>query len=341
MKVLICIFFLLVFSIELYAYGDSEDYDSSTEYNSSVAIDLSPLLPYSELQCYRFNKDAFNETLDNPQDIIVSYVMTQFDPEPLSTFLNFKFAHSKHISSVDIQCDLPNDENHTSPSECYGYDHEKIHYYVNHNTLYLKAEYIPFPSFNTSKKYSIHAKDPLFLKGLPVACHPEETHIQIADITQGSVQEKYAQTINIADAIIYQLDYNGSLIMAAGEDNSPYSRGIKCQNGRHLQHEIVLRSLNGGKSWEKPHIEALCAMVKKLIVIDETHVVILTENAVLSSWDAGNSWKEKYIDEDTTSLRKYGNILRLTTSTGNVFESKDKGKTWHHIIERIDTEETQ
>ncbi len=320
MKRVVYLLVLIVLSVCLYA----DQHHEKTQKDSMKNI----ASPYSTMKCYRFDKNDFIETLPTAGDIVVSYMIEEIEPEPPSLFLNFAVQNTKNIPSLTLQCVISEDINDTGGSRCENEDGSDIRYSIRDGNLYLRIDYLALRSSDLEKLYSVRSGQKRFSKGVPTECRAQKTDIRIRFSKKDNRQQKLAQSITIPDSIIYGLRYNGKLAIAFGEDNTPGSRNLKAQHGKDMKTPLLLRTRDGGSSWERLEIEGLYGMVKDIAVLDEKHIVFITDDTIYHSGDSGDSWQEEFVQNGIDNLRTMGDNIIVTPKKGSPVIGTKKGELW-------------
>lgn len=159
--------------------------------------------------------------------------------------------------------------------------------------------------------------------------------IWVDHVKKGSKKEMLLQSIHMKDVIISDLDYHENLAIAVGEDNSPQTRKRQDEEEGYSI-PIILRSTNGGKSWQKlldPGEEGDAH--SNVLVLDEKRIIIDSNYEAAGTYlhissDGGDTWmNSKPMHGVTLSLEQIGQDIVLTTSIQNVvWISKDSGISW-------------
>ena len=142
-------------------------------------------------------------------------------------------------------------------------------------------------------------------------------------------------SIKIKDIAIHDLDYYQDLVIAVGEDDSPRVRAL--QSEEEYYESVMVRSLDGGKSWHKirkgeedsiPH--------DAVIVLDNKHIVVASSmegsgGTIILSEDAGKTWETRYNEAMIESLKQIKGNTLIAKTLGPTLKSIDGGKNWINI----------
>ena len=296
---------------------------NSSEYNQTLPQDEEYIAPPQV--CYQFKKEDFNHTSEIPEDLIIDITSKEYIGfKPASSRKTLSASYAKYFECV----------NHKAEHyECSRWDTiEKMHYYMQDDIMYLHIDYLQIPKEDDTILYHIKSKDKRFVKGEISPCYLSmEPIIAVQNVKKGSTKEQLLRSINIKDVIISDLDFYKDLVIAVGEDNSPRTRELQSQD-EHYE-SVILRSTNGGKTWERVG-EVLSIPHDQVIILDEKQIIIASSiegagGEILTSSDGGISWKTTYSGGMIETLKRQGSEIILTDIIGSVFKSKDGGKNWH------------
>lgn len=284
--------------------------------------------------CYLFKKEDFNHTSNIVDDLILDVASREY--------IGFKFSSSRKSFSGYYGKFFECVEQESNHFECSRWDSiEKMDYYMKDDAMYLHIDYLQVSTEDDSLIHHIKSKDHHFVKGTLAPCYlPMEAVISVDNVKNGSLKDQLLHSITIKDVIIYDLAFHKDLVIAVGEDNSPKTREYQSQDEHH--ESLILRSTNGGKTWERvgpvdsiPH--------DHVIVLDEEQIVIASSiegagGEILTSSDGGKSWKNTYSGGMIESLKQEGNKITFTDISGIVLTSKDGGESWKETVSQEQSE---
>lgn len=145
-------------------------------------------------------------------------------------------------------------------------------------------------------------------------------------------KKELLDSITIKDVDIHDLDYDNNLVIAVGEDDSPRIR--KLRSMEEYYESVIIRSLDGGKSWHKiregeedsvPH--------NTVIVLDDKRIVVASSmegpgGSIILSEDAGKSWEKRYNYAFIESMKHIRGDTIVAKTFGPTIKSIDGGKNW-------------
>jgi len=288
--------------------------------------------------CYQFEKEDFNHTSKIADDLIIDITSKEYIGVKSSSSRKLSVNDTKYFGCVDHE---------PGHYECSRWDSiEKMHYYIQDDTMYLHVDYLQSPIEDDSIIHHIRSKDKNFAQGSLTPCYLSmDPVIAVENINKETPKAHLLQSIKIMDVIIYDLDYHKDLVIAVGEDNSPRTRELQSQDEHH--ESIILRSKNGGKEWERVD-QGSSVPHDHVIVLDDKQIIIASSiegfgGEVLISSDGGDTWKTTYSAGMIETLKQNDGEIILTDVTGSIFKSKDSGKSWTETVsihpEEIEKEE--
>ena len=147
-----------------------------------------------------------------------------------------------------------------------------------------------------------------------------------------SQKKKLLNSISIKNITIYDLDYYDDLVIAVGEDDSEKTRKLQTQDEYH--EAVVVRSLDGGKTWRKigkglessvPH--------DKVIVLDNKRILVASSiegagGTIVLSEDSGDTWDVRYSNACIESIKQIKGNTIVGKTFGPTIKSIDGGKNW-------------
>jgi len=148
-------------------------------------------------------------------------------------------------------------------------------------------------------------------------------------------KKELLDSITIKDVDIHDLDYYNDLVIAVGEDDSPRIR--KLRSMEEYYESVIIRSLDGGKSWHKiregeedsvPH--------NTVIILDDKRIVVASSmegpgGSIILSEDAGKSWETRYNYAFIESMKHIKGDTIVAKTFGPTIKSIDGGKNWVDI----------
>jgi hypothetical protein len=289
--------------------------------------------------CYQFKKDDFNNTSKIADDLIFNITSKEY--------IGFKFSSSRNTFSSNYTKYFECVEHKSDHYECTRWDSiEKMRYFMKDDTMYLHIDYLQTPMEDDSLIYHIKSKSNNFAKGSLSPCYLSmDPIIAVENIKKESPKNRLLRSINIKDVVIYDLDFYKDLVIAVGEDNAPRTRELQSQD--EYYESVILRSINGGKTWERVG-PGLSIPHDNVIVLDDKQIIIASSiegagGEILTSSDGGNSWKTTYSGGMIETLNQKGSEIILTDITGNVFKSKDSGMSWQETpsAQHMETQEEE
>ncbi|NOR56528.1 MAG: hypothetical protein GQ531_10000, partial [Sulfurovum sp.] len=220
--------------------------------------------------------------------------------------------------------------------------------YVKDESLYLHVDYVQIhPNFDPSEAnkiiHHVKSKDKTFVKGIKSPCYASmETIFKVKDIKKGSKKEELLQSITMKDVIIHDLAYQGDLVIAVGSDNAADQRGeyLYFSDREGYRPGIVLKSIDGGKHWEKKQSDTFPEFSNVIILNDHSIMAFSTAGyePLMTSLDEGKTWSSAssveefpYIAGEIKSITHSGTSITLTSDNNISWESKDSGKTWGEL----------
>ncbi len=141
--------------------------------------------------------------------------------------------------------------------------------------------------------------------------------------------------INIKDISIYDLNYYDDLVIAVGEDDSEETRKLQTMDEHH--EAVIVRSLDGGKTWSKIGKELESSVPHNtVIVLDSKRIVIASsiEGAggfIVLSEDSGDTWEERYNEAFIESMKHIKGDTIVAKTTVHAIKSIDGGKNWTEV----------
>ncbi len=312
----------------LYILFTTSLFSCNEENNTTLEDNLTKI----EYSCYRFSKDDFIFSVGAPEDMIVSYDVDEVDPEPASLFLHFQFPDNKEIPLTCLQCaDL-----------CFSYPEIPAQIYTENNKMYLHLDYMQFVAKDSSLIKTVQSKSDAYAIGEKVPCDlHRKPLIKVPNLAKGSKKEKLLKSIKHENIILYDLAYYKDFAIAVGEEDKRHARNVKCQHGETLFQSIVLRTTNGGLSWEKLSDDAAFSYAPgdTLLVTNKKNIIIIPTNDLDAhktlnfSTDGGDKWQ--YTEEmlgEHISFYQYGDLITVMDKDNLILVSPDKGSTWQSIF---------
>ena len=301
---------------------------------------------YEPLICYRFESSHFYETFETPKDIIIGTPSITDNIEyidfriPLTNYDPDIFPHSQSLSCS---------KNKVGIYECVEQDRTGgTQIYMKEGSMYLHVDYIQIDSSfepDEANKIIHHtkSKEKTFVKGVKSPCYTSKGAIfKVKNIEKGSKKEKLLQSIDTKDVIIYDLAYQGDLVIAVGSDNAAAHRGeyIYFSDRAGYRPGIILKSIDGGDHWEKQHIDFFSPFSNVMILNDHTILAFSTGvyGESITSLDEGKTWSKAnsedafpYIEGDIKSITHSDTTITLTNDNNMSWESKDSGGSWKEL----------
>ena len=289
---------------------------------------INNILEPQEQVCYKFSKDDFNETLKIPEDIIVNIGALNEDNEAIGIKTT-----SLNKDKFFYYCDKNGDDSY----KCSGLDSiESFQFQLRDGFAYFHADYLEMTSDSGAFLHRIKSKSSNFSKGVKTSCYkPLKPILEVKDIKKGSKKDKFLQSINIDDVIIYDIDYHKNFVVAVGEDNSPKTRAA--QYTGYAYTSLIIKSTDGGKTWQRVKSEDM-TYNEHVVVLDDKSAIVSSFSedmggAIEASFDAGEKWKTVVKHGDKfVSLKRVGNEIIASRESGVKLKSKDGGKNWEEMV---------
>ena len=294
---------------------------------------------YPAYSCYRFSKEDFLFPVGGADDFTVSYDVNQIDPEPLSAFLNFKLQNRKELPSAYVQCYIENSSGEVQ--QCDGYNNESLQVFIQDDAMHLHIDHMQFSAKDSPLIETLRSKSSSYAVGTKVPCkRHSKPLIKVPDLVKGSKREKLLHSIKTEDIILYDLAYYHDFAIAVGEENTLESRELKYQNGDYLFTSVILRTTDGGASWERLERDSEYAYApgNKLLVLDDRHIIIASTGeeefygTLTVSTDGASTWKSVSENVGTiVSLERVNDTVTAIDENHLILISTDKGEHWHTI----------
>lgn len=298
---------------------------------------------YEPLICYRFKSSHFDETLATPQDILVG---TPSITEKIY-YIDFKIPLSNEDPDISPYAQtLTCTKNEAGIYACLDQDNlGATQVYVKDESLYLHVDYVQIhpnydPSEATKIIHHVKSKEKTFVKGVKSPCYTSmETIFKVKGLKKGSKKEELLQSITMKDVIIQDLAYQGDLVIAVGSDNAADQRGeyLYFSDREGYRPGIVLKSIDGGKHWEKQQSDTFPEFSNVIILNDHSIMAFSTAGyePLMTSLDEGKTWSSAssveefpYIAGEIKSITHSDTSITMTTDNNISWESKDRGKNW-------------
>ena len=153
----------------------SKDTKGFTDTNTSSKHQLICVHPKPAPHCYRFNKEDFNETLENKEDLIVEISDLLYDTKESSRiYLSFAAKNIPYSSGrFSFWCSEDDNGGYSCSGDC---DTGRMQLRLEKDTMYLHINHATMTDTpDDPVLHSIRSKDDTFSKGVKSACLKEET----------------------------------------------------------------------------------------------------------------------------------------------------------------------